>query len=165
MIAYPVSFRGITAVMIVLIGFMVFYMYQNMKEKPEYDKTTGRIAYLDKQLGNLPFRDLGKYRYLIVEGYSYPFEIFIGSDAGDFKPKFEQIDNLHRDDTVTVYYYETDNTRGEGINRFMQYIDKKSTSFFELGNSARTTGIIIITLCILVILGAAALWKFRKIPF
>lgn len=165
MISIPLNLRGIIAVSIALTGFMIFYIQKNSNEKSEYEKTTGQILYLDKQLGQLPVRDFGKYRYLQVKGYKYPFEIFIGNESGDFKPKFEKVDNLNLGDTITVYYYQTDDTMNEGINRFIQFIDKNEKSYFERGNSSKAIGVIVISICGLLTVGGLMLWKRRKIEF
>jgi hypothetical protein len=165
MISIPLNLRGIIAVSIALTGFMIFYIQKNSKEKNEYEKTTGQIVYLDKQLGQLPVRDLGKYRYLEVNGYKYPFEIFVGNESGDFKPKYEKIDNLILGDTISVYYYQTEDTMNEGINRFIQFIDKNEESYFERGNSSKTLGAIVISICGLLTIGGLILWKKGKIAF
>src|SRR5690242_18263935 len=104
MIPVPLTFRGITAISIVLAIMAIFYVKNNSREKKDYAKTTGEIVYLDKHLGELPFRDVGKYRYLKLEGYEYPFEIFVGKDPGDFSPKYDQIDDLKPGDRVSVFY-------------------------------------------------------------
>jgi len=57
---------------------------------------------------------------LQIEGYSYPFEIFVGKESADFKPKYEQVDNLKVGDIISVFYYETVDTQREGVNRFFQ---------------------------------------------
>lgn len=163
MISIPLNLRGIIAVSIALSIGMIFYIQMNSKKKFEYEKTAGPITYLDKQLGQLPVRDMGKYRYLIVDDYEYPFEIFVGNESGDFKPKFEQIDNLKLGDTITVFYYQTEDTKNEGINRFIQFIDKKNDSYFERGNSSKTLGIVVISLCVLLAIAGVVLWKMEKI--
>ena len=165
MISVPLNLRGIIAVSVALTGLMIVYIQMNSKEKIEYEKTTGQIIYLDKQLGQLPVRDLGKYRYLEVDGYEYPFEIFVGNESGDFKPKFEKIDNLNLGDTITVFYYQTEDVQNEGINRFIQFIDKKDDSYFERGNSSKTLGAVVISICVLLTIGGLTLWKMKKIKF
>ena len=165
MISIPINLRGIIAVSITLTVVMLFYIQLNSKEKFEYEKITGQITYLDNQLGNLPVRDFGKYRYLQIDNYKYPFEIFVGSESGDFKPKFEQIDKLELGNTVTIYFYQTDNSVKENINRFVQFIDKENISYFERGNSSKTIGGVIISICVLLLIGGVVLWKMRKIDF
>ena len=165
MISIPINLRGIIAVSIAVTVIMIVYIQLESKEKLEYEKRTGQIIYLDKQLGNLPIRHLGKYRYLKIDSYKYPFEIFIGNESGDFKPKFEQIDRLILGDTITIYYYQTDAVIKDEINRFVQYIDKENISYFERGNSKKTLGIVIITMCILLLISGVVLWKKKKINF
>ena len=165
MISFPLNFRGIIAIAVGLIIMTIIYIKNNSREKKDYAKTTGEIVYLDKRLGELPSRDVGKYRYLKLQGYPYPFEIFVGKDPGDFGPKYEQIDHLQPGNIVSVFYYETDNTHSEKINRYIQFIDKGEISFFERGDSQRTLGVFMIGFCGLLIAGAFTLWKLKKIEF
>lgn len=165
MISIPSNLRAILAVSIVMTAAMILYIMLNSKEKFNYENRTGQLTYLEKQLGNLPARNFGKYRYLKVDGYEYPFEVFVGSESGDFKPKFEKIDNLKIGDTVTVYYYQTENTKSEGINRFMQYIDKGHESYFERGDSSKTLGGVVISISVLLAIGGVILWKKKRIEF
>ena len=165
MISIPINLRGIIAVSIALTAIMIVYIQLNSKEKVEYEQSTGQIIYFEKQFGNLPTRDFGKYRYLKIDSYEYPFELFVGSEAGDFKPKFEQIDKLKLGNTITVYYYQTSTVFNEGINRFVQFIDKEDLSYFERGNSSKIVGIVVISICILLLIGGVVLWKKQKINF
>ena len=163
MISIPLNLRTIIAVAVTLTAVMIAYVQLNSKEKIEYDKITGQIIYLEQQLGQWPTRDLGKYRYLKVAGYEYPFEIFIGDESGDFKPKFEKIDQLKLGDTVTVFYYQTENTMNEQLNRFIQFIDKNDSSYFERGDSSKTLAAVVICICMLMTIGGFILWKMKKI--
>ncbi len=159
------TFRSITVIAIIMIIMMIVYMQMNSKKKTEYTATTGQITYLDQQFEQWPPRNLGKYRYLKIEGYEYPFQIFVGKDAGDFKPKMEQIDLLKVGDTVTVFYYELEDTRKIGVNNFAQFIEKDNQPYFERGDSAKTMGIVVIVLAGLLIIGGFCLWKWGKIAF
>lgn len=161
----PLNLRGVIGTALAGSVLMLVFIKMNSKEKFEYESTIGQITYLDKQFGQLPTRDLGKFRYLVVDSYQYPFEIFVGSEAGDFKPKFEQIDNLRLRDKVTVFYYQVENTKVEGVNRFVQFIDKDNVSYFERGDSSKTIGTVVISLCILLAIGGLVLWKMKKIGF
>ncbi|MPR34001.1 hypothetical protein [Salmonirosea aquatica] len=98
-----------------------------------------------------------------IENYRFPFEIFVGNDEGDFKPKYENIDNLKEGDIISVYFYEIENTKKEGLNRFVQFIDKDNISFFERSNSTRTVAYIIISLSIILLFFGLLMWKLGKI--
>lgn len=155
--AIPLNLRGLIATSLGISILMIVYMRMNSKTKHEYSQSTGEVIYLNQELGNLPLRDPGKYRYLQINGYDYPFEIFVGNESGDFKPAFEQIDQLKTGDKISVYYYETDNTYQEGINRFIQFIDKDGVSYFERGDSSKTFAFIVIGLCLLLTCGGIIL--------
>lgn len=114
------TLRKILSICLLLSVMMGVFLFQNSKEKDEYMSVTGHIEFIENTYENHPSRNLGKYRYLILDTYPYPFELFIGKDAGDFKPKFEQIDNLKPNDLITVYFYETNNTHQEQIKIFRE---------------------------------------------
>lgn len=135
MLVLPIRFRVISAVSVIIIIFMLFVMRRDSQQKKNYDKVSGTIAYIDQQFGKWPNRDFGKYRYIRLDEYPYTFELFIGKDVGDFKPKFEQVDKLALGDVITVYYYETNDMQNDGINRHAKFIDKESMTYFEAGNS------------------------------
>jgi hypothetical protein len=159
------SFKSVLITGLMLIATTVIYIRLNSREKAFYEQVTGRIAYLDKKLDKHPGRNIGTYRYLIVEGYSYPFEIFVGNDPGDFKPEFEEIDRLNVNDTVTVFFYQTENTEEEKMNRFAQFIDKDHTTFYKRGDSQTFMGMVIVGLCIAIIIGTFFLARSGRIDF
>jgi len=165
MIIVPINLRGIIGVSIFLIILMISYVKLSSKDKNDYLHVNGEITYLEKQFKNLPSRDLGKYRYIKIQSYRYPFEIFVGNESGDFKPKFEQIDNLKLGDSITIYFYEINNTYSEEINRFTQFIDKESESYFVRGDGSRTIGLIVIVASIALALGGIVMWKMKRLDF
>lgn len=157
------TLKKILFVCLSLFVMIVVFLFQNSKEKDEYLSITGYVEFMENSYKGFPKRNLGKYRYLKVDGYPYPFELFVGKDAGDFKPKFEQIDKLKQGDLVTVYYYETDNTHEEQINRFVQFVDKEGVSFFEIGNVHKVLGYFMLFLIFLLAVGGYVLYKKGKI--
>jgi hypothetical protein len=161
----PFNFRSVLAVALGLIGISLYFLYYNSRDKSEYSVVTGQITLLAQEYGRWPIRNHGKFRYLQVEGYPYVFEIFIGKDPGDFSPKFEQIDSLKKGDIVSMYYYETDDTRAVELNRFAKFIDKDNRSFYEDGSSAKAVTMFIVVVGVLLVGGSALLWKKGKMPF
>lgn len=140
-------------------------MRENAKLKHEYASVTGSIIYIGNQLPVTSTRDSSKFRYLNISGYAYPFEIFTGKSAGDFKPALEKIDDLHTGYTITAWYYESIDTKETGINRFLQFIDKHNISYYIRGNSSATVGMVVIALCVLMLIIALEAYKRKKIPF
>lgn len=159
-IPIPIRFRVIAIVSLILTGVFLFYIQRDSKEKNDYEKLTGILTYIEPEYGDYPVRHIGKYRYLQIESYPFPFEIFIGKDFGDFKPKFEQIDKLKTGDVVTLYYYETENDRRSGINRNVQFIDKNGISYFERGSSKNVMAVVMIFVCFALI--GFSYYGFRK---
>lgn len=144
---------------------MVWYMRENAKPKHAYASVTGSILYIGNHLQDVSTRDSIKFRYLNISGYAYPFEIFIGKGAGDFKPKLEKIDELHTEDTITAWYYETSDTKESGINRFIQFIDKDNKPCYTRGSSSGAIGMVVIGLCMLVLIIALEAYRRKKIPY
>ena len=162
----PFTFRAVLGVAIALMLLPLFFYYRNSRPKTDYASATGNITLLDKKYGSAPtgMTDPEKLRYIRVDGYPYVFEIFVGKDPGDITPEFEQIDSLRVGDNVTVYYYETDDARTTGVNRFAKFIDKDGKSYFEEG--ARLTLTFVMTgLCAALILGSWILYKKGKMPY
>ena len=146
------------------IALSVFFVQRGDKSKASFDNVTGTIISFEKTNENYPRRDSSKFRYLRVESYPKPFEIFVGKDAGDFKPKFENVDNLQIGDIITVYYAEDGKTQKAAVNNLVYFIDKGKEVVFIEGNSKKNViygliGFCLITILILVILK----WKGKII--
>jgi hypothetical protein len=155
------SFRGllIIALIIISIGFLI--VYQNGKKKTNYLKSTGKIEFLNKKYQNLPFRDTDDYRYLKIKNYPYLFEIY----EPNHKPNPLKIDDLKIGDIIDVYYYETENTKEEKINRYIQFIDKSNKAYFIRDGFQKQGGIIVVFLGIIIIIISFELWKRGKLEW
>jgi hypothetical protein len=158
MILLPLRFRIVSAIAAILIAFMTYVILLNSKEKIDYQKLSGSIVYLDKQFGEYPNRNLGKYRYLKLNTYPYIFEIYSDEQSS-------RIDSLKIGEIVDVYYYEINNTHSEQINRFLQYLEKGDKIFFKRGNSNNIAGFVVMGLSVLLIVGSFVLYKKGKMLF
>ena len=111
----------------------IFLLIRATKDKSSFEKTSGSIVLLYKENG-LSTNDItSKFRYLKVNGYPKTFELFIGKGWGDFKPKFEKVDELKIGDTVTIYYDENFKTKSDPINRLAYFIDRGQEPIFIKG--------------------------------
>lgn len=158
MIVLPLRFRVVLIVTTLVILAMIYFIYLNSKSKIEYQKITGHITYIDKQFGSLPTRDLGKYRYLRLDSYPYIFEVYADEQSA-------KIDKLNLQDSVTAYFYETNNTKAEQINRFLQFLDKGNEEIFKKTGLNIVTGLIVIVLSILISILSYVLYKKGKIAY
>ena len=165
MIVLPLRFRVIIALCIVISIAMGIAMMRDSKPKYNYEQVSGTIVSIDNHFRNQPTHDVGKFRYLQLDTYPYILELFIGKDFGDFKPKFEQVDNLHTGDVVTVYYYDTNDIKSDGINRHVKFIDKAGENYFAAGSAMHYVGLFIIVSCILLSLLSYYGWKQNKIAY
>jgi hypothetical protein len=118
--------------------------------KDSFTKISGRITYLENHYHQFPLRDFGKYRYIALDTYPYIIELFVGREAGDFSPEFENLGGLKIGDTVSIYYDVNSDISQEQINRTTEYIYKGDICFFHNGNSSFYVGIftlILTSLC------------------
>jgi hypothetical protein len=145
---YPVFKKSLAGVItIIILGS--FILVRGIKEKSDFHRISGRITYLGKVYEELPNRDKGKYRYLLIDTYPKMFELFIGKDFGDFKPKYERIDSLKPGDDILVYYDEDSKETDIRLNRLIQFIDKEDKPYFIRGSKDKNFGFFLIGIGIL----------------
>lgn len=153
------SVRGVIFTSIIVFGLGIFVVVYSNKEKNEFEKSTGTIEYYDKEFQNIPNRHKGDFRYLKIDTYPYLFEIY--------EPNCEltekKIDDLIVGDKIDIYYYETSSTINEGINRYVQFIDKEEQPHFIRSGFQEQLGYIVIVLGVLINLLAFVLWKKGKL--
>ncbi len=159
MIPIIISFRGalFASILVALLG--IFVIVSSSKEKEDYTKTVGRIEYLKEEFRDLPARHVGDFRYLKVENYPYHFEIY----EPNSKPAPSNIDDLKVGDTISIYYYETSDTRNVRLNRFAQFIDHKDKAHYIRNSFQKNLGFILLILSALVIILAFIFWKVGKL--
>lgn len=154
----PITFRVVVLSSIVLSIAFGALMWRDTKEKNDYYHLTGKVTYLEKKLGNLPVRDIGLYRYLKIDSYKYPFEIYTDDQSA-------RMDSLKKGDIIIVYFYQTDDTVTTGINRFAQFVEKDGKIYFKNGNLIVFVCFTIIVGLILLSIWAYFLYKSGKIPY
>lgn len=154
----PLSFRSVVAVSIFLSILFGVLIWRSSKEKKEYDHLNGKITYLDQKLGELPYRDLGLYRYLKIDSYQYPFEIYTDEQSA-------RVDSLKVGDVVDAYFYQTGDTEKIHLNRFMQFLDKDGKSYFKRGNVILALGIASIVMLIILCVACYIFYKRGKIAY
>jgi hypothetical protein len=110
------------------------------KPKTDFLKLTGKITYFSNKLPNEEVQKNGKERYLKIENSDRIFNIFVGRDWGDFKPKFEIVDSLKVGDNIELYYDDNYKTESNQINNLTQYIDNNGKVFFIKGKMDETFG-------------------------
>lgn len=156
-----ISVRGVIFATLIISILSIFVIRNNSKEKNEYLKVVGTVEYFDKEFQHLPTRHKGDFRYLIIDNYPYPFEIY----KPNSEPTKRNIDDLKIGDKIELFYYEIDNTHEIGINKFTQFIDKNEEPYFIRNSFQKNLGYGIIGICILMTLGAFGLWKFDKLKW
>ena len=141
-----------------LIVFMSYVIWLESKDKGAYTKKTGKITYLSLRYRDMPYRDLGKYRYLGISTYRYLYEIYTDEQSA-------RIDSLKIGDEVTAYYYETHYTKEENVNRHLKYLDKGEKTIFKKGNVVQVIGAVVICICILLNLVTYLAYQTGIIPY
>jgi hypothetical protein len=153
-----VTFRVVVLSSIALSIAFGALMWRDTREKKDYDHLTGKITYFGKKLGDLPIRDPGLYRYLKIDKYRYPFEIYT-DDQG------VKMDSLKKGDIITVYFYQTDDAVTEGISRFVQFVEKDNKTYFKSGDFIVIVGFTIIVMLIMLSIWCYFMYKSGKIPY
>jgi len=133
-------------------------IWRNTKKKEDYDHLRGKITYLDQKLGDLPYRDAGLYRYLTIDNYQYPFEVYTDEQSA-------RVDSLKTGDVVDVYFYQTGDTEKIRLNRFLQFLDKESKPYFKRGNIIIVLGIISIAILFALCIACYYFYKKGKIAY
>jgi len=109
----------------------IFLLFRATKDKSSFEKIRGSIVFFNKENGL--HTNTTKFRYLKLDSYPKTFELFIGKGWGDFKPKFEKVDELKIGDTVTIYYDENFKTKSDPVNRLAYFIDRGQEPIFIKG--------------------------------
>lgn len=148
-------------VSLLVFSVAIFVITNNSRPKSEYNKSIGSIEYFDREFEDLPTRNKGEYRYLKVTTYPYLFEIY----EPNSKPTEKKIDDLKVGDCVEIYYYEIPQTKTEGINRFVQFIDMQGHPHFIRNSFQKQLGFVLIGLCILMNLFGYVLLNKGKIKW
>ena len=145
---YPVFKKSLAGIITVII-LGSFILVRGTKEKSQFHHVTGKITYIGKVYEELPVRDRGKYRYLSIDTYPKMFELFIGKDFGDFKPKYDKINSLKEGDDIVVYYDSDSKETDIRLNRLVQFIDKDGSPYFVRGSKDKNFGFFLIGMGIL----------------
>ena len=141
----------------------VFIIARSEKSKSEFTKVSGRLISINNSNQFAPRQDTSKFRYLLIDSYPKIFEIFIGKDFGDFKSKFENIDNLRANDDITIYFDNNFQTEDDPINRLTYFIDKGQERIFVKGTWEKNMGIFLTGLSLLIFVALLILKQKGKI--
>jgi LPXTG-motif cell wall-anchored protein len=153
---------GVSALSLSLIAF-IFFLIRGEKPKDAFQQIRGIVIELTNIHESYPRKDTSKYRYLLVDSYEKPFQLFVGKSRWDFKPKLERIDDLEPGDTVTVFFEETFKTENAPVNNLVYYIDRGQEAIFIEGNSKKNLLYGLIGFCILMIIVLILLKRKNKI--
>lgn len=156
-------FKKSIAALAVCIIITLITIQRGDKERSAFQSVSGYLVSTENVHERYTGKDTAKYRYIQIDNYPQPFQVFIGKSPGDFKPKFEKIDHLKVGDSITVYFEETNRTRNEPVNNLAYYIDKSSEVIFIKGNSIKSLLYGLVIFCFLVMIGLFILKKKRKI--
>lgn len=158
----PLFFKSMLGLLFVMILGIGVYLRAN-KKRTAFQKVYGTLTFINSTNKYFPNKDTAKYRYLKLDNFNKTFELFIGKESGDFKPKLEQIDRLVPGDSVTIFYDENYNTEGDSINRLAYFIDKGTEVIFIKGNGEKNLAIFLICISVIIFLILVKLRKLGKI--
>jgi hypothetical protein len=118
-----------------ITGFV--FVQKGDKHRSELNKIDGLVVSIDNSHERYAGYDTAEYRYLLIDFYSRPFQLFIGKDALDLKPAFENIDRLRISDTITIYYDENSESGASAVNHLAYFIDRGNENIFTRGNPVK----------------------------
>ncbi len=160
-LSYIYTVRKLILFSIFITGIAILTIFNNSKTKLDYDKSSGKIEYFEKEFQDFPVRDIMNYRYLKIDNYPYTFEIYEPNSEKSEKV----INDLKVGDVIDIYYYEISDTRSTGINRFTQFIDKDGKPYFIRNGFQKQLGFVVMGLGVLINLMAFIFWKTGKIKW
>ena len=156
-------FKSSVIILLGCIVFSLFYLHKLDQPKSAFKKIDGEIISITKTIENYPGLDSSKFRYIKLDSYEKPFQVFIGKSGGDFEPTLENINSLNIGDSVSVYFEESSKTRNAAVNNLARFIDKGNVPVFIKGDSIKKLIYGLIVFCILLIPGLAYLKYKGKI--
>jgi hypothetical protein len=134
----PQIFYRSLFVIILCIGLLVYLFIRPEMPKESFTRVDGQIEYIGQTYKDLPNRHFGKYRYILIDTYYRPFELFIGKETGDFSPKYEKIDQLIKGDFISIYYDDRPEKYEEPVNRLAYFIDRNNEEIYIQGFGGKT---------------------------
>lgn len=155
------SVRGIFVTSIIFIALSLYLIVLNSKTKDEYSQAVGIVKHIDDKYQDYPKRHKGDFRYLIIDSYQYPFQIYMPNEIKSRK----SLDNLKIGDEVKVYYYENSSTYKNRINNFAQFVDMGETPYFIRGDFQKKIGYWMVGFSLLLNLFSYFLWKRKKLKW
>ena len=140
-IYYPKVFGA--AFMFLIMSF--YLILRNDKPREEFQFQKGTISYLSR---THPFKPNSEPRvkdvYLILNEHERVFELFTGSDKGDFSPRVNKLSDLSIGDEVEIYFEENNKTKREQVNRLLQYLDKQGELMYLRSKADKYIGYFIL---------------------
>ena len=138
---YP-KLIGAAIMFIVMSGYLIT---RSDKPRGDFIHQKGTISYLSQVH---PLRAQSEPRpkdvYLILNEYDRIFEMFTGTDKGDFSPRVNRLTELKIGDEIDIYFEETTKTRMQQVNRILQYLDKDEELFYLRSKADKYIGYFIL---------------------
>lgn len=159
---HPIFLKSISGLLFAMaLGFLLFTRAD--KSKSSFQNVSGIITSFSNSIESFPDKDSSKFRYLQLDNFPKTFELFIGKGSGDFRPKFEKIDDLKIGDSVLIYFDENYKTQQDPINRLVYFIDKGGEVIFIKGGFEKYLACFIIGISLISILTLVILKRKGKI--
>ena len=157
----PPVFKNAVITLTICIIACLLYAQKGDKKKTAFQQVSGEVLSITNIHEEYPGKDTAKFRYIQVDNYPQPFQVFIGKSSGDFKPTFENIGSLQQGDSLTVYFDETTKTTGAPVNNLAYFMDRGPEVIFIKGNAIKIVvyGVVIFSILVILLL---ALLKWRN---
>lgn len=141
----------------------VYLFYTAVKSKLAFPSIKGVVESIGNKSSIYPNKNPDKYRYLKLEGFPKPFEIFVGKEAGDFTPALDKLDSIKPGDTLVIYYDDNPLVKNAPVNRMAFFIDRGKEPVFVKGSWGKYIAYFIAAVSVLTLVWVVRLWKKGKI--
>jgi len=138
---YKKYYPKLFATVLVLFAMSIYLITRNTKPKEEFIHQKGAISYLSE---NNPFSSTLEVKqktiFLKLEQHNRIYELFTGTDKGDFSPRVNRLNELNIGNQVDIYFEENTKTKLDQTNKLLQYLYIDSELIYLRSNADKYIG-------------------------
>lgn len=123
----------------------IYLVTRSDKPRADFIHQSGEIVYLSRinplqKESDARTKDI----FLVLNNYDRVFELFTGTETGDFSPRVNRLAELRVGDKVDIYFEENNKSASQPSNRLLQYLDKNGELIYRRSNADQQVGYFII---------------------
>jgi hypothetical protein len=123
---HPIFLKSLFGVATILF-FGLYLTFRGVKEKKDFIHSRGQVNYYADNYSDIN-RPNGKYKYLTVDSYNRPFELYVPESQTE-KYTFKY-DAIKIGDVIDIYFDENNFAADKRTNMSMRFIDKNGERIF-----------------------------------